>query len=68
MQVWTVRCTGGHTCSIESVEAADETGRHTVDSIKLPGSGPFLTGLGLSGDTLTWSHDGSPRSVALTPR
>jgi hypothetical protein len=48
--LWTVRCTGGHTCSIESVEAADETGRHTVDSIKLPGSGPFLTGLGLSGD------------------
>jgi hypothetical protein len=61
-------CTDGHACSVESIETADATGHHTVDSTKLPGSGPFLTGLALNGDTLTWSHDGSPRSVTLTPR
>jgi hypothetical protein len=59
-------CTDGHACSIESIEASDKTGVHTVDSSELPGSGPFLTGLTLNGDTLSWSHDGSPRSVELT--
>ena len=60
-------CTDGHSCSFESIEASEETGVHAVDSSELPGSGPFLTGLTLSGDTLAWSHDGSPRSVALSP-
>ncbi len=60
-------CTDGHPCSIESIEASDKKGVHTVDSTKLPGSGPFLTGLTLTGDTVSWSHDGSPRSAALTP-
>lgn len=60
-------CTDGHACSIESIEASDKTGLHTVDSSKLPGSGPFLTGPRLNGDTLSWSHAGSPRTVQLTP-
>jgi WD40-like Beta Propeller Repeat len=56
-------CTDGHSCSIESIEVFNAT----VDSSRLPGSGPFLTGLTLNGDTLSWSHDGSPRSEQLTP-
>ena len=60
-------CTDGHPCSVESIETSDATGVHTVDSTKLPGSGPFLTAMRLSGDTLSWGHDGSPRSVTMTP-
>jgi hypothetical protein len=61
-------CTDGHDCSIESIETSDANGVRTVDSSKVPGAGPLLTGLSLTADTLTWSHDGSPRSVTLTPR
>jgi len=60
-------CTDGHACSIESIEASDKTGLHAVDSSRLPGSGPFLSGLTLNGDTLSWTDAGSPRSVSLTP-
>jgi hypothetical protein len=60
-------CTDGHACSIESIKASDKTGLHIVDSSHIPGSGPFLTGLTLNGDTLSWSHDGSPRTATLTP-
>jgi hypothetical protein len=61
-------CTDGHACSVESIETSDAAGVQTVDSSKLPGSGPFLTGLSLAGDTVSWSDNGSPRSVRLTPR
>lgn len=60
-------CTDGHACTIESIKASDKTGLHTVDSSRLPGPGQVLTGLTLTGDTLSWSHAGSPRSVSLTP-
>lgn len=60
-------CNDTTPCSIEQIQASDSTGVRTVDSIKLPGSGPFLTGLKLIGDVLSWNHDGSPRSVVLTP-
>jgi hypothetical protein len=60
-------CADGHACSIESIEASDRTGLHAVDSSRLPGSGPFLSGLMLNGDTLSWSHDGAPRTATLTP-
>ncbi len=60
-------CTDGTSCSIEDIEVTDKAGVHDVDSSKQPGSGPFLTSLTLNGDTLSWSHDGSPRSVTLTP-
>ena len=59
-------CTDGHPCSIESIEASDANGVRAVDSSKLPGAGPFLTGLSLTGDTLSWSHDGSPETAQLT--
>jgi hypothetical protein len=60
-------CTDGHDCSVESIETSDKTGLRTVDSSKLPGSGPFLTGLTLTGDTLSWNDDGSSRTAQLTP-
>jgi WD40-like Beta Propeller Repeat len=60
-------CNDTTPCTIEQIQASDSTGVRTVDSIKLPGSGPFLTGLKLIGDVLSWNHDGSPRSVVLTP-
>jgi hypothetical protein len=32
-----------------------------------PASTICVSGLTINGDVLSWSHDGSPRSVALTP-
>jgi hypothetical protein len=40
---------------------------HTVDEGMFPGDGHFLTDLKLTGDILSWYHDGTPRSVVLTP-
>ncbi len=57
-------CTDGHPCSVESIETSGPT---TLDSSRLPGLGPYLTRLTLHGDTLSWNHDGSPRSATLTP-
>ena len=54
-------------CSIESIQASDHTGVRTVDSIDRPGNGPFLTGLKLTGDVLSWKHNGTRRTLALTP-
>jgi hypothetical protein len=60
-------CTDTTPCSIEQVQASDGTGLHTVDSSKIPGNGPFLTALALTGDVLSWNHDGTQRSDPLTP-
>jgi len=49
----------------ESIDTSDRTGLHTVDSTKLPGGGPYLTDLTLTGDVLTWNHAGTLRSVTL---
>ena len=58
-------CSDTTSCSMEQILASAGHGVTTVDSSKLPGDGPFLTGLTLTGDNLSWSHDGSPRSVTL---
>jgi hypothetical protein len=58
-------CTDTTQCSIEHIQASDATGLHTIDSSEAPGTGPALTELALTGDTLTWSHNGSPRSSTL---
>jgi hypothetical protein len=56
------------TCTAEQIEANDSTGVHTLDSITEPdGSPTALTNLTLTGDTLTWQHNGSPRSARLQP-
>jgi hypothetical protein len=51
----------------EQILVSDHTGVHSVDSGPFPGSGPFLTGLRLTGDVLSWDHAGTPQSVTLTP-
>jgi WD40-like Beta Propeller Repeat len=61
------QCTANTSCSVEQIQASDRSGLHTVDFTEAPGNGPFLTGLTLTGDVLSWSHDGTPRTVTLTP-
>lgn len=56
------------TCTVEQIQASDSTGVHTLDSATEPqGSPTLLTKLALTGDTLTWEHNGSPRSAQLQP-
>lgn len=55
----------------EEIVATDRTGTDIEDSITEAEAGPLipspqLTELRLSGDTLTWLHDGSPRSAQLS--
>jgi hypothetical protein len=64
----TVRDNNGCSCTVEQIQASDSTGVHTLDSITEPdGSPPALTNLTLTGDTLTWEHNGTPRSAQLQP-
>ena len=58
-------CNDTTSCSMEQILASAGRGVETVDSSKLPGDGPFLTGLTLNGDVLSWSHDGTPKNVML---
>jgi hypothetical protein len=60
-------CTAVSPCSIEEILASSGHGVHQLNSLKAPGNGPFLTGLALTGDTLTWSHDRTPESAVLSP-
>ena len=60
-------CNDTTSCSTEQILASAGDGVKTIDSSNLPGDGPFLTGLTLTGDVLSWSHDGTPRSATLTP-
>jgi hypothetical protein len=60
------------TCTLtEQIVATDSTGMHILDRIttNAPCYGPppptQLTQLSISGHTLTWSHDGTPRSAQL---
>jgi hypothetical protein len=57
------------TCATEQIIASDRSGVRTLDSSAQSGAGagPQLTGLSLSGHTLSWSHRGSPMSAQLTP-
>lgn len=62
--------TSGNICSCtsEEIQASDSTGLHTLDTITEPdGSPAALTNLRLTGDTLTWDHNGTPRSAELQP-
>ena len=56
-------------CVTEQIIASDRTGVHTLDSSTEfeAQTGPQLTGLALSGDTLSWNAHGSPTSVQLRP-
>ncbi len=46
-------------------QVSDHSGVRTVDTSRRPGAGPFLTDLTLTGDVLSWNHDGAPRSITL---
>ena len=56
-------------CATERIIASDRTGVHTLDSSTEyeAQTGPQLTGLTLSGNTLSWNAYGSPTSAQLTP-
>jgi hypothetical protein len=58
----------GCTCAVEQIQASDSTNVRTLDSITEPdGSPPALTNLTLTGDTLTWQHNGERRTAQLQP-
>jgi hypothetical protein len=54
-------------CSVEQILVSDGTGLHAVDHGAFQGKGPFLTNLKLTGNVLSWDHDGTPRSAVLQP-
>ena len=58
-----------YACATEQIIASDRTGVHTLDSsIEFEAqTGPQLTGLALSGDTLSWNAHGSPTTAQLRP-
>jgi hypothetical protein len=60
-------CSDGTSCTTEEIAASDSTGVHTLDTFTGPGMGSFLSGLSLSGTTLTWDHAGTPHSAVLHP-
>jgi hypothetical protein len=51
-------------CLAETLTAVDDQGAHTLDTAP-PGPGSVITNLQLTGDTLTWTHDGSSESATL---
>lgn len=53
-------------CTVEEIVASDHTGVHTLDTVtRSPTEPPALTDLTINGDTLTWSHNGAPKSAQL---
>jgi hypothetical protein len=55
-------------CTTEDIIASDSTGVHTLDTATRPETTPTeLTNLTLTGDTLSWDHNGVPRSAQLRP-
>ena len=56
-------------CGTEQIIASDRTGVHVLDSSAEfePQTGPQLTDLALSGDTLSWHHAGTLRTATLEP-
>jgi len=59
---------GGPVCWLETIDAVERSGIQTLDQVfdsQGTSTGPFLTGMALSGSTLTWEHAGSPRTAQL---
>lgn len=57
-------CAVANGCRTERIMTHDGSGLRTLDSTG-PGSGAQLQGLALTGNQLTWSHDGNHQSAAL---
>ena len=54
--------------TVEQIEASDSTGLHTLDSVSEPDGSPTeLNNLALTGDTVTWTDNGTQRSAQLQP-
>ena len=49
----------------EEIQASDSSGSRTVDSAATTGNQDVLTNLTLTGNTLSWNHDGTPESTEL---
>jgi hypothetical protein len=64
-----IDCAAPTFCATERIIASDRTGVHTLDSSTEyeAQTGPQLTGLALSGATLSWNAHGSPSTAQLTP-
>jgi hypothetical protein len=68
---WTVTsvdlppCAGSPPCQAEGLYVHDDQGTRLIDSIKVPGRGNSLANLILSGNQLTWTHNGTPRTATL---
>lgn len=66
-------CAGPSDCTTtEQIVVNDIAGTRTLDTVtattasyQVQGAAPLLTGLTLTGDTLTWNHDGTPRTAQL---
>lgn len=66
-------CVGPSDCTTtEQIVVNDSAGARTLDTIttttasyQVRGAAPLLTGLTLTGDTLTWNHDGTQRTAQL---
>ena len=58
-------CNDGHDCSEERLLYNAGDGVQVADSSMIAGDGPFLTDLAITGDVLTWTHDGNPMSATL---
>jgi hypothetical protein len=52
-------------CTCETIEVSDSTGPRTVDTASSSSGKAVLTDVALSGDTVTWKHDGIPVSTQL---
>lgn len=72
VHAWEEACQPPSTCYDEQIQAVDSSGFRVVDSASTtppagtpPGEGFALTDLALSGDTLTWRHNGQPESTQL---
>ena len=54
-------------CGTEQIIASDRTGIHILDTSTELETGPQLTGLALTDNTLSWSDHGSLRTAQLQP-
>ena len=58
-------CDPATPCRAEVLQAVDDQGLHTLDTAP-QGSGTVIADLQFSGDTLTWTNAGTPRSAGLS--
>jgi hypothetical protein len=57
-------CAQSTPCIVEQLDAYDDDGTSAVDTAG-PGAGTSIANVALSGDALTWTHDGAPREATL---